>query len=219
MSPRRALDALSVYDRVYRFWYRLDSPAAAVPPLLLVEIRRNYRWRTLGDGTTVPRFGRIGVLHLNNERVAALHAGRPSPLAVGFEFRRQFLASLETLARLSAPGGRLAGVCAFTAVTIFHHALVRAGFGIEPGGLVWRASAGAYQRALLASLHPSGNSRLVGLGAARAERLWITREELLTRYGPEPAGWRAERDAGAARVGRPGREPAQAPGRRLIGRR
>jgi len=209
VSRLRALDALSAYDRVYRFWYRLDSPAAAVPPLLLVEVRRSHRSLTLGDGTPVRLFDRIGVLHLDNERVATLHDGRRSPPAVGLEFRRQFLASLQNLALLSLPPGRLAGVCAFTAVTIFHHGLVRAGFEVEPNGLVWPASVGAYQRALLASLHPSGRSRLVRLGGTRAERLWISRERLLARYGlpadgtadGDPTSWPATR-AAAGRLGR-----------------
>jgi hypothetical protein len=44
-----------------------------------------------------------------------------------------------------------------------------------------------YQRALLASLRPAGPVRLGGATYRHAQRLWISREKLLTRYGPLPA--------------------------------
>jgi hypothetical protein len=137
---------------------------------------------TLADRSEVRRGDRVGSLHLNNERVAALHAHCPTPAALGLEFRRQFLASLHALAVLCRPGNRLGEVQAFTAVTIFHHGLARVGFEIEPNGLAWPRWVGGYQRALLASLHPSGESRLIAPDSRRAERCWISRGRLLALY-------------------------------------
>jgi hypothetical protein len=46
----------------------------------------------------------------------------------------------------------------------------------------------AYQRALLAVLHPAGARRLRRLANTRAERLWLSRGRLLALYGaPEHA--------------------------------
>jgi hypothetical protein len=42
-------------------------------------------------------------------------------------------------------------VVAYTAVTISHHGLARAGFEVEKGGVAFAALVGAYQRAPLAS--------------------------------------------------------------------
>jgi hypothetical protein len=127
--------AIAICDRVYRYWCGLDTPRATVPPLLLVQVHRSHRSVTLADRSEVRRGDRVGTLHLNNERVAALHADGLTPTALGLEFRRQFLASLHTLAVLCDPGSRLGEVQAFTAVTIFHHGLARSGFEIEPNGV------------------------------------------------------------------------------------
>lgn len=178
--------AIALYDRLYRSWYDLDNPRAEVGPALRVEIRRCYRPLRLPDGTLVRAGERVGVIHLNNDRVAALHANGLPPIATGLEFRRQLLASLGALATLARPEGRLSAVAAFSATTIFHRGLRRLGFGVEPGGLLWPSVTATYQRALLASLRPAGALRLKTAAYARAERLWISRERLLTLYG-DPA--------------------------------
>ena len=82
----------------------------------------------------------------------------------------------------------ISGIVAFTAVTILHHGLARAGFEIEKDGVAFAALVGAYQRALLASLHPAGRSRLLRLASARSERLWISRDKLLGLYSMPGAG-------------------------------
>jgi hypothetical protein len=171
--------AIAVYDRGYRLWHGLDGLRADVPPVLRIEVRRSLREHLLGGGVAVRRGDRVGVLHLDNQRVALLHREGATPLAVGLEFRRQFLASLQTLARLAAPGGRLADVTAFMAVTIFHRPLRRAGFEVETPGLVLGDIVAAYQRRFLALLHPAGKARLRRLASTRAERVWISRARLL----------------------------------------
>jgi hypothetical protein len=176
------------YDRVYRFLHNLDSAASEVGPAVRVEVRRSHRTLRLADRTTIRRGDRIGVLHLNNGRVVALHAAGLPPIAVGLEFRRQLRASLHALARRACPEGGLSDVRAFEATTIlFHQGLRRLGFEPDPVGLAWPGFVTRYQRALLASLRPAGPVRLGGTTYRRAQRLWISREKLLTRYGPVSA--------------------------------
>lgn len=175
-----------MYDRLYRLCHGLDRAGSDVPPTLRVDVRRSRRALVLGDGTAIRPGDRVGVLHINNERVIQLHIQALTPMALGLEFRRRLFASLETLATLSRPDGILHDVVAFTAVTILHHILhhgaARAGFEIEKDAVAFAPLAAAYQRALLAALHPAGRSRLVRMAAARSERLWISRERLLALY-------------------------------------
>jgi hypothetical protein len=175
--------AISFYDRLYRVCHRLDHEQAAVVPVLRVEVRRALLGIRLSDGIRVRLGDRIGVLHLDNRAVASIHADGLSSMTIGLEFRRQFLQSLGTLAALAHPGGRFAAVGAFTAVTIFHEGLERVGFERQPKRLLWARLTTAYQRRLLALLHPSGASRLQALAAGRAERLWISRQRLVALYG------------------------------------
>ena len=177
-------------DRAYRLLWGLDRPEARVGLALCVKIERTRRHVTLPDGTRIRRGDRVGVLHLNNARVADVHLQRRPSRAVGIEFRRWVLASLHELARLAEAPGPLARVRAFTAITIFHRGLARFGFQIEDGGLVFPALVGAYQRALLACLHPAGVLRDRGENCREARRLWLTREALLARYSASgPRSW------------------------------
>jgi hypothetical protein len=172
-----------VYDGAYRLVHGLDRPTSEVGPALRVTTRNVRRRRTLPDGTRLDGGSRVGAIHLNNERVAALHADGLTPLGVGLEFRRQLVASLRALAAAAAPGQPLADVTAFEAVTIFHQGLMRLGFVPQPSGLRWPRLVAAYQRALLASLHPAGALRLRHATYQEARRLWLSRQALLRRYG------------------------------------
>ena len=187
-TPRlRYPRVIAGYDRAYRLWCGLDRPAAAVPPALRVEIRRSYRTVRFAGGPVIQRGERVGMIHLDNARLSALHEKGRSPMTIGLEFRRLVIASLDALAERVRPGQPLAKVSAFMAVTIFHHGLQRLGFEPEPDGLVWPGLTAAYQRALLASRHPIGDFRLHRVASARAERLWISRDRLLARYGTAAA--------------------------------
>src|SRR2546425_3403314 len=174
--------AVLLYDRAYRAVHGLDRPPAQVGPALCLEVRRSRRARRLPDGTRVALGDRIGVIHVNNARIAGVHVNGQPPLAIGLEFRRWFVASLHELAQLAADGGPLADVRAFSAITIFHRGLSRLGFRAERDGIVWPGLTAAYQRALMASLHPAGPLRVWRATHARARRLWMTRAELLSRY-------------------------------------
>ena len=177
--------AVVAYDRVYRLLHGLDKPEAEIGSAIRLEIRSSRRTRTLPDGSVVKRGERIGILHLSNERLAALHDDGLAPLAVGLAFRRQFLTSLRELARL-VEDGTLGDVRAVAATTIFHEGLARVGFESEPGGTLWPRLVGIYQRRLLAALRPRAVPRLRRAGYHYARRLWLSRERLLARYGPRP---------------------------------
>ncbi len=178
---------IAAYDRLFRWLNGLDRPGCQVGPVLRVKVRPSRREVRLVDGTVVRRGDPIGVIHLNNERVVSLHADRLRGRATGLEFRRRFLASLRELATLSDLGS-LAGVRAFTATTILHHALARLGFEPARGSSRGSALIGAYQRALLASLRPAGRARLDASVRRHARQLWLSREALLLRFrGQEDA--------------------------------
>ena len=176
--------AVLVYYRLYRFLHGLDTAASEVGSAARIAVRRSHRTLQRAGGTTVRPGDRIGVLHLNNAFMAALHAKGLAPIEVGVEFRRQLVSSLHELARLAGPRGRLADVKAFSATTIFfHQGLTRLGFAPEGDAPAWPRLVAAYQRGLLASLHPAGPVRLRRASYRRARRLWISRENLLARYG------------------------------------
>jgi hypothetical protein len=175
------------YDRLYRFLHRLDRPASAIGLAGRLEVRRSSRMIQLPGGMAIRRGDLIGVLHLNNDFVVALHHHGLPALAVGLQFRRHLATSLWELARLACAGGRLNDVKAFSATTIFfHQGLKRLGFEAETGAPGFSRLVAAYQSALLAALHPAGPARLRGSTCRRALRLWISRETLLTRYGAAP---------------------------------
>jgi len=179
VPPRRLVRA---FDSFYCWYHNLRAPEADIAPALLVEVRRARTTRMLGDGTIIRPGGRIGVLHLNNRRVALLHRHDGGPMAVGLAFKHSFVQSLECLADLARPAGRLADVDAYTAITILHHGLPRLGFERDPRRPLMPRMIAAYQRALLASLHPGGIGR-AGLAVSTAERVWLSRARLLARYG------------------------------------
>ncbi|MGH7313923.1 MAG: YkoP family protein [Candidatus Rokuibacteriota bacterium] len=175
-----------VYDRAYRWIHRLDRPGSEIGPALSVEIRRCRRPRTLPDGTSLGFGDRVGICHLNNPRIAAIHLDARSPLSVGLEFRRQLVVSLQALAALAVAGRPLSDVQAFAATTIFHPGLTRLGFTAEPRRPAWPRLVAAYQRALLASIHPNSSRRLSRATSREARRLWLSRDTLLARYLERP---------------------------------
>jgi len=167
---------VQLYDRSYRPLHKQDRPVAQVRRALCPEVRRAYREHALPDGTVIRRGDRVGILHLNNARIATVHVNGLSLQAVGFEVRCWLLGSLDELARLATSSGPLATVRAFSATTIFSAALTRLGFQIETNGLFFSRLVGAYQRHLMASLHPRGTLRFNIETHRGARRVWLTRE-------------------------------------------
>src|SRR5438034_1537520 len=66
--------AVLLYDRAYRAVHGLDRPPAQVGPALCLEVRRSRRARRLPDGTRVALGDRIGVIHVNNARIAGVRS-------------------------------------------------------------------------------------------------------------------------------------------------
>lgn len=173
-------------DFLYRLAHGLTDPSAEVGPILRVQVRP-YRGRpfTLADGTEIRRGDLIGVFHVHNERVSRLHQTRESRWA-GLAFRRVFVASLQALADRAQDTPRYRGVKAFTSTTIFHQGTERAGFEVRPlsAALVSRLVA-TYERSILKQFHPLGRHRPGRPRFAEARQIWISRQELLRRYGTE----------------------------------
>jgi len=178
---------LGAYDTAYRWIHGLSGPEAEVGPIMRLRMTR-YRGQpfTLADGTPIRRGDLIGEIHLNNERVAALHDGGRRSRRAGLAARRAFQASLVALAERVGGTPRYGALNAFTAATIFYRAAERLGFEVRPfprprlGRLV-----AAFQRRLLAHFHPLGRRRPGRRRFAEARQIWISRDELLRRYAPE----------------------------------
>jgi YkoP-like protein len=174
--------AIPAYDWVYRLTHGLNAPESEVGPVLRLEIRKSRWTLQLSDGARIQRGDPIGVMHVNNERVSALRSDGLSPMAIGLEFRRRLIVSLQALATLAGPGGRLAHLSAFAATTIFHEGLGRIGFETEPRSLRWPKIVAGYQRALMMSLHGDAPLGLHGSTYQHAERVWISRQRLIERF-------------------------------------
>jgi hypothetical protein len=175
---------LRCYDAFYRRLHGLTDPAAQLGEVLRVEAAR-YRGPAvmLADGTQVRRGDRIGVIHLNNERVARLHGDGSDTPTAGLKFRRAFVASLKELARQVAETDRYSGVKAFTAQTIFHQGTQRVGFEILPLARSVRTRLVAvYERSIMAHYHPLGYRRPGRPRVREARAIWISRNELRRRY-------------------------------------
>jgi hypothetical protein len=190
-SPRDGVEramgyrrSVAIYDKVYRVLHGLDRPSAQIAPILNIQVVRSLRRLTLSDGAEIHGNDHIGELHLDNTRLALLHARGANQRAVGLEFRRALFASLRTLAQRAGPGGPLADVVAYSAITLLHGGRPQFGFERDSRRLAWARLRTMYQSALLASIHPNGHS-LARYAGVRSERLWISRARLLKLYGNE----------------------------------
>src|SRR3989454_9356962 len=71
--------AVVLYDPAYRVVHGLDRLPTQVGPALCVEVRRSRRARRLPDGTRIASGDRVGVIHLNNARLTAVHVNGQPP--------------------------------------------------------------------------------------------------------------------------------------------
>jgi len=180
-------------ERGLRWWRGLTDPSAQVGPILAVVVRRTWRTVRLPDGTVVRAGEPIGMVHANNARIEALHQPGASPVRVAFDLRRQVVASLRELIRLSEPSQRLESVRAFCATTVFHGPLRRGGFQRAASDRSGSRLATLSFQAVLAALHPRGLSPRQRAADRRVERVWISRERLrqyLERRARRPGGLR-----------------------------
>jgi hypothetical protein len=176
-----------LYDLVYQWIHGLIGPEAEVGSILRLRVRR-YRGRPfmVADGTPIRRGDLIGEIHLNNERVAALHDGGCRSRQAGLAARRAFQASLVVLAERARRSPHDRPVRAFYATTIFYQAAERLGFEVHPLPRPRLARlVAAFQRRLLAHFHPLGKRRPGRRRFAEARQIWISMDELLRRYALE----------------------------------
>jgi hypothetical protein len=139
----------------------------------------------LSDGTEIAPGQPLGIVHLNNRRMAELHAGARGTHEAGLAFRRDILASARALALAAADGGPLAHVRVFRATSVFPDSMWRR-FGLEhvpEAEFSGSRIVGVLQRAILAALHPGGEARTRS-ATRESRRMWFSRDQLIARYGP-----------------------------------
>ena len=184
------------YDRLYRPLHRLqDLPIPEGTVLRLGLTRYRGRPLTLSGGTVIRRGDRIGVFHIHNEGVAALHVPDGSPHRGALLFLDRFRSTLRMLAS-QLVSGSFADVRAFTATTVFFTGMAKAGFDVFPlRPRPWGWVVGSYQRELVGHHHPLGKGRFKLDRFVESRAVWISREALLRRYGSTPRS--AERETRA----------------------
>lgn len=131
---------------------------------------------TFSDGTILREGEPVGELHLHNRRLLAFH--RHDPRTV-FRFRRELVLSLEALASVVASDPSYQAIKAWRGKTWITKGVERFGFELQPIRRPleqWRLT--VHFRALL--WHYGGGSWKRSL---KPVVLWITRGELLRRYG------------------------------------
>ena len=188
MDCRHAVVPCDVWDWYERAWcacHRVESlgrdAILAVEPALHAGPALSLR-----DGTTIPAGAQLGELHFDRKRVAHLHRTVP-PHRLGLSLRRELERTLQQLAWMVIETPRYDGFQAFRGTTLFWREAGQLGFemctrdpGWTLGFLSW------YQRMLLARDHPLGRRRLHGR-RWEARTIWLSRRELLRRYG-RPGG-------------------------------
>jgi peptidoglycan-N-acetylglucosamine deacetylase len=134
---------------------------------------------TLKDGTVVALGDPVGELHLDNRRVAALHAeGR-----AGLRYRREVFRVLPALARDLRTRPEYRAVNAVCGASLFWAEAELAGFEHRPLPAFTRWWLAWWERYLLARYHPLGRRRLDQGRRTELRQIWISRRTILERYG------------------------------------
>ena len=181
-------------DCVYRRWHRLQS----VGPLLLVGCERySGPARRFADGTELRDGDYLGRLHLDNARIAAIGAGTPQGIGLGFT--RLMIESLRALAGLTRRDERFSEVRVYQGVGWLRHG-EWLGFINEPFADSGRKRYLALHIGLLVwAFAPPGGTAI----AAEPEPTitWLTREALLGRFGNERKNERTVRGTAGGTLG------------------
>ena len=169
-------------------WALVEKPTAATldihdirPGGLLRFSVARYRGAPLGlrDGTVVFPGDRLLELHLANDRLGRLGAAGVSP----WRLLEQLRADLEALAR-TLEVGRLGDVRAVHGTTLLAAAGPRLGFELTEPRHTWSLRLHRFFFAGLVALHnPRGARALARKGRRWPGELWLSRAELLRRYG------------------------------------
>ncbi len=182
MATRLRTLGRSLLTRIDR-WYGHKFQLRPLGPVLLLGCEP-YRGepREFADGTRLLPQQRIGVLHFNNQQIAALSADTRQH--AGVRFARLFRESLHALARHVQSDPELQDVSVYQGLTWFKAHGRKVGFVSEaiPMGVKHRWLA-TYFRILTWGFSP-----LAKLHGDRHEprRFWITRNDLIKHFGDAP---------------------------------
>jgi ceramide glucosyltransferase len=189
MIASRPVSPVGVLIRGIDFLVRKASGIFEISPhsdcVFRMAVRRNRSTVTLADGTHLPPGGTIGELHFRNDILPRIGPRGPT-LVWGASFHGRLRSSLRLVAQLLDTDPRLQGVEALRGDLYLSgsyepsrvvRALERLGFqDIAPvaGGNRLR---GRYAGALQRTFQPRG------MGNPRLYRVWMSRTQLLRRYG------------------------------------
>ena len=173
------------YERAWNAWHGVERLGQGTILTLGPAIHYGSDL-LLRDGTMLHPGARVGELHLDRTRVAHLHR-TVAPRCLGLALRRELEQALRRLARMVVEHPHGYELDAFRGTTLFWREAQRLGFEVGAGDTGWYLGfLGWYQRMLLARDHPLGRRRLQGRRWA-ARTIWLSRRELLRRYGGQ---WR-----------------------------
>ena len=142
-------------------------------------VRYRGAGHTFADGTAVTRGDKVGELHINNLRVAALHESRHA----GFRYRREVFRVLAALAKEVQTRPEYLALRAFGGPSLFWNEATLLGFEQWPVTRVAQWWNGAWERHLLARYHPAGRHRLAVGNRIESRQIWISRKTLIERWG------------------------------------
>lgn len=167
---------LRAVDGFYQRWHRLQR----VGPLLFVG-QAHYRGppRQFPDGTELGPGDVLGILHFNNARIAALEAGTPTAVALGFA--RLLFESLRVLADLCRNDERFREIKAFQGIGWLRHG-AQIGFINEPVAEGRRKRFLAAHIGLLVWAYAPRNGTAIA-ASPEPTVTWLTRAALLRRFG------------------------------------
>ncbi|MDE3228349.1 MAG: MFS transporter, partial [Chloroflexota bacterium] len=178
-----------------RFWpvwewvMRMTFPSAPIPDapygLLRARLKRHHgRPITLPDGASVARGDWVVELHFANSRLITV-----SPTTSAWRLVHMLAGDLTALARAVGGAGELSQARAVVGLTLMGRAGPRLGFTVRERPVTLYAWFDRFfMRGLMAMYHPDGAARLArgGLFSEYPLEVWMSREQLLRRYGAAP---------------------------------
>lgn len=175
----------TVLGAVDRMYHRLHHLRPLGQVLLLGRTHYHGPAMTLPDGTQLAPGDAIGGLHFHNAGFIGLQAG--SSRAAALSFARLMLQSMHALAAAARNDPRFADVEVFHATSWLPPHGQRLGFVTQPvpKGFGTRARA-AYFKLLLWTFAPAQETRRQAL--PDPHYYWLTRKELLQRFGTGDSG-------------------------------
>jgi hypothetical protein len=186
---RRTLDALDQWVARHEGFRPIGEGG------YIFRFRTTRHWGrrlTLADGTQVEPGDRIGELHIDNQRAAALHWNGHAAIRFRHELFRAFLALAADLA--NRPEYRT--IQAVGGASLFWEGAAQWGFEHRPLPPFTRWWLGWWERFLLAQYHPDGPRRIIGR-RMELRKVWITRRAL-RRLAERAAAKRAAGGPGVA---------------------